>query len=359
MSSTPEVIQLLEKYLDAAKKMRFGHVSVAMVGAPDVAAVGYAGEILMEKAAVEALDHVKKMIQDSIDNWELPEQDKELGKDYVVYNVAHAPLGFDFLVWILTQEMIRVKEGAPAPLKIGFYCGKDVTKTMGAEKRMLWLENVFKPILPLLGAVEDPKALYGWRDETYITKVLVKRAEEGEQLPFLRSPHPSMYDTPYITVTLREASHWPTRNSDLEAWTKFANDIKAQGERVIFVRDTEKAHEPIDGFEINSQASLSIQRRMQCYQHAKMNLFVANGPAMLATMSEVPWMLFLPIENEDSGYAPNTPKFLRDNMGLDAGIGQYPWARPVDQKIIWGKDSYQNISRAWREFMAVQAYKAA
>ena len=50
------------------------------------------------------------------------------------------------------------------------------------------------------------------------------------------------------------------------------------------------------------------------------------------------------IEPDGHGYAPNTPKFWRDELGLEVGQ-QFPWARP-DQRVIWAPDDYENLVKA-------------
>ena len=44
------------------------------------------------------------------------------------------------------------------------------------------------------------------------------------------------------------AEYWPRRNSDLDAWLAFGAELAARGKHVVFVRDTAKAHVPIDGW---------------------------------------------------------------------------------------------------------------
>src|SRR4029079_2629381 len=97
-------------------------------------------------------------IGNSIDNYKLPERDESLDASYVCYDCCRGPLGFDFLNWLVDAEMIRIREGAPAPLKVGFWLGKS-SEIIGDElvwhRRQHWLKNVFRPLLQMIGAVED------------------------------------------------------------------------------------------------------------------------------------------------------------------------------------------------------------
>ncbi len=119
---------------------------------------------------------------------------------------------------------------------------------------------------------------------------------------------------------------------------------------MIFVRDTEKAKEQIDGFRICPDASINLHSRMALYDLAKANLFVANGPCELAKYSGKPYLIFTPIEPEDSPYRANTASFWKKEANMDAG-SQYPWAKS-DQRIVWKKDTYENICAAWEGLLA-------
>jgi len=52
--------------------------------------------------------------------------DETLDASHVCYKRRHTgPLGFDFIYWLVDAEMTRVREGAPAPLKVAFWCGQE------------------------------------------------------------------------------------------------------------------------------------------------------------------------------------------------------------------------------------------
>ena len=160
-----------------------------------------------------------------------------------------------------------------------------------------------------------------------------------------------------ITITLREMDLYPYRNSNLWAWLNLAQYLTDHGEYVVFVRDTAKATEKLDGFEICPEASVDLHSRMALYEIAKLNLFVANGPTTLGWFGDFPWLSFTRIEPDGHEYVPNTPSFWRDNIGIEVGT-QLPWALP-DQRIIWQPDDYENLIKAWEEFQALPAVTAA
>jgi hypothetical protein len=354
----PEVVALLELYLDIAKNHQFSHVAIAMCnyhgeeGKHDIGACDYAGDVALEKSQRETVGRLFAMLDASIDNWTLPPRDDSLDASYVCYNIAFSPLGFDFIYWLIDAEMTRVREGAPAPLKVAFWCGK---KGDTRADRLAWLNNMMRPSLAFVGAVEDSTALLGRHKEVYVPRDIVAAVKAGETLPMLRPPRviPVKSGKPPVTITLREADHWPERNSNMDAWLRFARKLKKSGERVIFVRDTARAGESLYDrtceLETYPAASLDLGERLSLYEAAKANLFVSNGPAVLATHGTRPWLQFIPIVDEGGYFRANTRSFWRDNMGVEPP-GQFPWSRP-DQRIIWQEDSYENIVAAWEEFM--------
>ncbi len=123
--------------------------------------------------------------------------------------------------------------------------------------------------------------------------------------------------------------------------------MQAKGETVVFVRDTEKANEPLEDFITYPGASFSIQPRMALCELAKCNLYVSNGPAGLGLFSEKPYLYFLRLQ-EDKSYEPNNPAWWLRANGIGEGE-QWPWAKP-GQHMIWGGDNYENLSKAWEEY---------
>ena len=135
------------------------------------------------------------------------------------------------------------------------------------------------------------------------------------------------YELAPVVITLREAGYWPHRNSNLPEWLRFAEHLKEEGEKVIFVRDTAKAAKPLAEFLTWPKAALNLDVRMALYERARFCFFVANGPAGLAMFSNVPHVQF---QTQYPG----------------AQCPQWPWAAE-DQRLICALDSYENLSREW------------
>jgi len=88
-----------------------------------------------------------------------------------------------------------------------------------------------------------------------------------------------------VTLTIRNATHNVSRNSDLELWAKFAHWLKDEGYFPVVVPDTETALEPLpsyfDGIASLPPVSFNIELRMALYEESFLNTFVSNGPAYM------------------------------------------------------------------------------
>ena len=187
------IIELMETYLKLAKERPIGAVGIVMVArtAPNqpVAAIDWAGvDGSLEEPMLEALDHLKSRIAYSIDCWTLPPRNESLDDSYIVWNMAHCPLGFDFIPWLIDAEMTRVRKGIAEPLKVGFYLGKDAIDRMKKANRSEWLNNVFRPAVSMIGAIEDPvRAIFGKPPVVFYLRPIVEACKRGEKVPLFRS----------------------------------------------------------------------------------------------------------------------------------------------------------------------------
>ena len=156
-------------------------------------------------------------------------------------------------------------------------------------------------------------------------------------------------DRPPVTITLREALHDSPRNSRIEEWLRFASYLQdVCGERVVILRDTSKADEPLAAFETCPSASRNLHVRLALYAQSKCNFFVSNGPVTLAMFSEVPYIFMNEIlDYSDSG---NKTESWALYHGTNPG-DQVPWVKP-NQRIVWKAETYENMIAAWDEFNA-------
>lgn len=150
---------------------------------------------------------------------------------------------------------------------------------------------------------------------------LVEFYQAGNQFPRLRSILPPRRDVKY-TVTLRNNSHIPERNSNVAAWRAFAAEIGA-----LVIEDYD-------------DKPISIFDRMALYAGARMNFGVVNGPMHLVVLSDYPMMMF--------GCAKAAHAF--ELCGIPNGAS-YPWKR-ANQMTVWDPDDISVIRKHFSAWLA-------
>jgi hypothetical protein len=194
------VVYVLEKYLEAARQDKFKGIAVSAVGVDGFQWHDFCGEVPYEVKQKKSLEELLGKVNTSIDNWTPPEYDPSLDQSYAMYHCGNSPNGFDFLVWLVIHDMLRVKHGAPPPLKVAFWQGKTPMK-------FDWVDNVYRPSLGLIGAVEDNRAL-GYRGHNaFVSRVVVELHKEGIPVPRMHATKEHDLPRDAITITLREANH--------------------------------------------------------------------------------------------------------------------------------------------------------
>ncbi len=346
-----EVVDFVRAWLKEVKRGQINWFGVVAAQPGDQLGYGFAGNCGALDQGMKGLrvlfQNVKARHEERITGIGDPNKDAS----YHEFNLATDPINYDFLIWLIDAEMIRRRLGAPWPLRVGFSHENELN-----DKGRRFYAAVHRPLLNLVGAVEDPNAIGGSRAALFTPTQICMAAKRGEIVPLLKANDEAhahvkgwlMHNPNPVTITLREGSHWPKRNSNIKAWIKFARDLRAKGEHLVFVRDTEKANEPLEDFITYPQASFSIQPRMALYELAKCNLFVSNGPAGLGLFSDRPYLYFLRLQRDEE-YEPNNPEWWTRANGIGDG-DQWPWALPT-QKMIWGGDNYGNLCAAWERYM--------
>lgn len=144
-------------------------------------------------------------------------------------------------------------------------------------------------------------------------------------------------EKPIVSLTIREADLDKDRDSNIEAWSAFADYLVENGYVPVFVRDThvsmKPAHALIESYLIFREASWNLELRMALYQRSFINMFTAGGPSFLAQYNpDIRLIRFL---------VPRSGGFNASYMALDAyGVkegDQFPGATAY-QRTIWGAE---------------------
>jgi hypothetical protein len=170
------------------------------------------------------------------------------------------------------------------------------------------------------------------------TNVFIHAISEGVR-PF-RPVHPVRRDPLLVTLTLRECGkqHWAIRDCNAEAWLAAAYELQARGYRVVVVRDTARADEPLKGIMTLPSASKDLLVRSALYSSAAANLFVSNGPGWFAFALDVPVLMFRPT-CDNAGKSHDAVTMARSGIIQGQQLrGAVPY-----QRLVWEEDTPQRL----------------
>jgi hypothetical protein len=149
-------------------------------------------------------------------------------------------------------------------------------------------------------------------------------------------------DKPLVTITLRNQPFDPVRNSNITAWTKFANHLRALGYCPVVIPDTDTSftsESALDGIACLKECAWNLGLRMALYEAAFLNFSVTNGPVMLVTFN--PRCSYISMNYlSAAGSLIDTPEGY-EQQGLTIGES-YKFATPR-QRLVYKPDTYENI----------------
>ena len=188
--------------------------------------------------------------------------------------------------------------------------------------------TIVKPGAALLG-LPSREGTDGVRVADYKISYHIAFARKAKNPPLPRLFSPLAAKNVRYTVTLRQQSlvHLH-RNSNMAAWTKFAQEIGA-----LVIPDY--VVQPIDLYE-----------RLAIYAGAEMNFGVDNGPMSILSMTDYPMMAFK--YGQNAGYLSKCGLVPPD---------KFPWCQE-NQFMFWEDDTYDNICQRfedWRRACAAAA----
>ena len=159
-----------------------------------------------------------------------------------------------------------------------------------------------------------------------------------------------------VTITLREASYRPLRNSSLRDWSLFAKSLDPSRHCPVFIRDNEKAFDPVPpelkDFLFFREVVWNLELRSALYELSHLNLLVNNGPIGLCIYSSrIRYLIFKMVTNGDTAlsldsYRSSSEEYFEKRVGISVG-GQWPAATPF-QKFIWEDDNLEVIQREFK-----------
>lgn len=286
------------------------------------------------------------------------------------YDLAVSPPTYDIVAFLQMIEGYRLSRGEdridlqilPGPVG-GFR--RDRFWPFSVEERQQMLNRVALPMARMLPSVAElrvrtdrppnhaaARGSIGYMSRLYGLKVQVEMMRRG--IRPLRPKIPLPREPRLVTITLREAEHWPHRNSNVDAWAGAARALQARGFDVVVLRDTLKSSEPLAGLKIAPVASRDLERRATLYRQAACNLGISNGPLWFAMALDAPVLMLRPVS--EGGVHAASLAYFRE-CGIEPG-GQIPGAPPY-QRLVWADDTAAEILRAFDAYMADQERRRA
>ncbi len=274
------------------------------------------------------------------------------------YDLKHSPPTYDFLGFLLTSDATRMAFGLPGiDIKIlpgpasGFR--QDHLPPFDVSERVQMRDNIVVPMASMLPTVEScevchdrPKptagAYIGYEQNCYGTDRILEAFRLG-MFPLRPVGSVEKVGGPYVTITIRNASYWPTRNSNIPEWVRVAEWFEERGYTAIFIQDAGPDRFVDVPFQSMDTRGSSLLDRAAVYSQAALNMFVNNGPAWLCVAMGAPALICKMVSQGAPAVSPN----FFSAMGLPVG-SQIPNARRF-QKILWADDGAAEIIAAVHE----------
>ena len=154
-------------------------------------------------------------------------------------------------------------------------------------------------------------------------------------------------DKKTIIITLRQYGYTLERNSNIDAWARFASEIDKENFLVVFVPDTEQALHGIppelSDFLFFQPACWNLNLRGALYELAYLNLGVNTGPMSLCWFnSQCRYITFKT--------AVKNVREIPLEMLLEKGfvLGMNPAFANKFQKWVWDDDDFEVIHREFK-----------
>lgn len=286
---------------------------------------------------------------------------------YAFYDLQFGPVSYDFVTWLVRAYREQHRAGCdrlhvvivPNEKGLGGFArewGKhDEDATRWRLQHIVLascpLARATVTVAPSIEMAERMRAIAGpdvwWpQGKAHFMGPLIQESRAGWQMVRLE---PTAAARAYVakwftedprklvTITLREQTTDPDRNSDMQAWFDFAKSI-SERYRIVVVGDAHVELGTIDAH----PAAMDPDIRLALYEAADMNLMGNNGPQELLKFSAAPYMIFgLALTD---GWRNHFKKYFHMEVG-----DQLPW-RHAEQRLIYKADTFENISQEFNKW---------
>jgi hypothetical protein len=268
------------------------------------------------------------------------------------YDLEFGPVSFDFITWLVCAK----KHAGDQPLHVVIVPKEDglggFSRHWGehdehAARWRLW--HIVVASCPLVGATVTvaqsrrqanmlKSGTYWGEGKQHFMFPLVDAFRKGESIPKLKPTMQAvryicssmMGKRPFVTLTVRNQSTDPTRNSKLDEWKKLAEHLSKKW-HVVWLDDANEALSQGRGF-----AELDPDIRLALYDQSAMNFIGNNGPSVMLQLSNAPYRVFL-----DKGWPEHWKTYFHMQIGE-----QFPWANEF-QRLVFKPDTFENMRASW------------
>lgn len=287
------------------------------------------------------------------------------------YDLAVSPHSFDFAQFLLCakiqecDEVVIVRGTRMVPDGKG---GLIEFQKCSVEEQAKRIEHIFLGLCPDAKICERETARELWHENCYpkgytvdapvMSHTVGSVMSMGKLLPMFPSPE-AVADVKadglenVITISIRNCSIKPARNSNVAAWIEIADWLSELGHRVIFIPDNDNIIQEFGKHQSSTRAAENVQYRLALYNASILNLGINHGPMSLNFFSRRPMLYFKPVTDGCHETSPDSWK--------KSGIlpnSQPPWFTSL-QRIIWAPDDCAVIKENIERWFSAQNGKDA
>jgi hypothetical protein len=307
---------------------------------------------------------------------------------FAFYDLQVSPVTFDFLWFLVGADLERRRRGLEAvhvvivPGRTGGLRREreDYEPVVDAAARAERISNILLPACPLLPSCAGVTLAASRRHAGFIRSSLAthlyppgyepalpvfagsRECLDGagpdiSRIPCLRATGENLRnidrwaarhapDRRIVSLTLRSYAYMTARNSNIEAWTAFAEALDPARFCPVFVPDLEQTLngglQALRGHAVLGEAAWNLGLRMALYERSYISLGVNTGPMGLCWLNARTHYATLKMGPED---VPQTSASFYRELGFEPGRS-LPFATPT-QELIWEDDTLPAIQRAF------------
>lgn len=322
---------------------------------------------------------------------------------YCVYDLAIAPITFDFMHFAVISEMARAANKFDyvhfvftlnAERQWRMHTPKD--KALSVEDKMYRLRNIIQPIAEMIPSyaghsiyldrieaakelaalipqmifppqyhVNNPSSMFMLEQvmdvyrqckdqELDVTPDCLVPSAVGKDKAFQWCKTNDVDVNKLVTITVRQWDVEPDRNTNIESWKRFAKNIQKDGWQPVFLVDTDQAmiHDAgsLKDMKIYWPGPINLELRLALYDLAAYNLSHNGGPAALNWfLPGSKYLQFLPVDAIPKVVESEGESGMERLLGVKKGE-TYDFAGQSKQ-YVWEKATATNIYREFNEFI--------